>query len=69
MRHYEAGYRVSSKMFSVIWNLFDGGVQLARCLAKNHYTQSKLLYFVIAMNDGSSKRAKSDFQITFICQD
>ena len=63
MRHYEAGYKVSSKMFSLIWNLFDGGVQLARCLAKNHYTQSKLLYFVIA------KRAKSDFQITFIRQD
>ena len=33
-----------------LWNLFDGGGQLARFLAE---TQSKALYFLIAMNEGS----------------
>ena len=53
-----------AKCFRLL-NLFDGGVQLARCLAKNQHTQSKLLYFVIAMNDLLSKRATPDFQVTY----
>jgi hypothetical protein len=42
-------------------NVFVYGVRLARCLVKNRHTQSKLLHLVIAMIDGSSNRAKSDF--------
>ena len=35
-------------------NLFGGGVQLVSWLAKNQRTQSKLIYFVIAMNESLS---------------